>query len=594
MSVRKRPPPSEPLLPLRAPKHRRLADRHVNESENSVVRMEGASGYIQSGLDLMKRVEMAVRTFLQEHTVDASTLPSGPHSESSVARPAASLPPRRPSRPAIPSEFKSGARPQNTSSFIQATSSIPRKVSQRAPKVPPAEVQIPPTTSSTNCVQPAIPPRSRRQSEPNVSARAKVLEPPAQPTQRASARPQAAPTPQIPPHAGPANHVNSRKKYIRRDHIFEKKHKAKVKETREKDMEEMAKKIFEVKRRDGFTGDYASYKSLLHYQARLDRLQNRNEGPLAALSASASLTDLRPTSLEEDAITEDFLQRALDKANASLASRVPVKFDVESPTHQRICAEQRALSDTITRFLRGQWLPASLPAPDDALVDDLLSRRGVVSKCAREQVSDKDLARLRPGQWLNDEIINFYGQLIMTRAEASKENPGMNAQRRCLNVHYFSSFFWSKLEKDGYEKARLAKWTKKFDIFSKDMVLVPVNHRNVHWTAAAINFRRKRIESYDSMGMPREEVFKLLRGYLDAEHRNKKKKPFDFTGWKDYVLDETPQQGNGYDCGVFTCQFLENLSRGRERFLFRQHDVPYLRRRMIWEIGNAKLREDAP
>lgn len=86
-------------------------------------------------------------------------------------------------------------------------------------------------------------------------------------------------------------------------------------------------------------------------------------------------------------------------------------------------------------------------------------------------------------------------------------------------------------------------------------MLIPVNHNNAHWTAAAINFRKKRIESYDSMNMDRGQVFKvrvasrpracfrlththgqLLRQYLDDEHRDKKKKPFDFTGWQDYTL----------------------------------------------------------
>lgn len=108
---------------------------------------------------------------------------------------------------------------------------------------------------------------------------------------------------------------------------------------------------------------------------------------------------------------------------------------------------------------------------------------------------------------------------------------------------------------------------------------------------------------------------KELRKYLDAEHRDKKGKPFDFAGWVDWA-DEvrgcvhswmmdfcfssplpqpqtTPQQENGYDCGVFTCQFLQALSRGEEDdFGFSQVDMPYLRRRMIWEIGNAKLRDD--
>jgi len=161
-----------------------------------------------------------------------------------------------------------------------------------------------------------------------------------------------------------------------------------------------------------------------------------------------------------------------------------------------------------------------------------------------------------------------------------------------LDVHYFSSFFWSKLTKEGYEKGRLAKWTKKIDIFNKDIILIPVNHQNAHWTAAAINFKQKRVESYDSMGMAKEKVFTHLRSYINAEHMNKKKKPFDFTDWKNWAPDTTPQQENGYDCGVFTCQFLETISRGEESFKFSQKNMPYCRRRMIWEIGNATLRDD--
>lgn len=97
--------------------------------------------------------------------------------------------------------------------------------------------------------------------------------------------------------------------------------------------------------------------------------------------------------------------------------------------------------------------------------------------------------------------------------------------------------------------------------------------------------------------------------YIDAEHKNKKKAPFDFTGWVDYTLEvsasdalkclslrtkfqDTPQQENGYDCGVFTCQFLQALSRGEEAFNFTQKDIPYLRRRMIWEVAHARLRDD--
>ncbi|KAF6766191.1 cysteine proteinase [Ephemerocybe angulata] len=235
-------------------------------------------------------------------------------------------------------------------------------------------------------------------------------------------------------------------------------------------------------------------------------------------------------------------------------------------------------------------LPTSLPEDDEKSVEATFRRPGVIAKIAREQVASADIVRLRPRQWLNDEIINFYGAMIMARAEEQKENAVPRG--KILKAFYLSSFFWQKLSTDGYEKGRLAKWTKKVDIFSRDVVLIPVNHGNAHWTAAAINFQKKRFESYDSMGMATEAVWKRLRDYVRAEHLNKKKKPFDFTGWKDWAPDSTPQQDNGYDCGVFTCQFLESLSRGEDDFVFTQEDMPYLRRRMVWEIAHTRLRND--
>lgn len=45
-------------------------------------------------------------------------------------------------------------------------------------------------------------------------------------------------------------------------------------------------------------------------------------------------------------------------------------------------------------------------------------------------------------------------------------------------------------------------------------MLIPVNHNNAHWTGAAINFRRRRIESYDSMGMRRDNVFKVGLNFI--------------------------------------------------------------------------------
>ena len=49
------------------------------------------------------------------------------------------------------------------------------------------------------------------------------------------------------------------------------------------------------------------------------------------------------------------------------------------------------------------------------------------------------------------------------------------------------------------------------------------------------------------------------------------------------VMKDIPQQNNSSDCGMFSCKFAEYLSR-RAEITFDQADMPYFRRRMMWEI----------
>ncbi|KAF9073861.1 hypothetical protein BDP27DRAFT_1318282 [Rhodocollybia butyracea] len=402
-------------------------------------------------------------------------------------------------------------------------------------------------------------------------------------------------------------HTTTTRNYQNRPHILNDRHKQDVKKV----AEETREALFQTRKKRGFRSNRKDFDSLLDYQYLLQT----SEAAKPRFS-SPSMIDLRahyqsdeersrPRRDSDSTSHTQWLTRQLENAlqNAQRVFTEPRPPRPWSPNLDDLKIRHRNKDERIEQRLRPKRapLPSSLPAEDDAKVTALLKQSGHISSYAKEQVSDSDIVRLKPGSWLNDEVINFYGALILGRSDESKENNKENGvvngvvngkKNKLLNAHYFSTFFWQKLERDGYEKGRLAKWTKKIDLFSKDIVLIPVNHNNMHWTAAAINFRQKRIESYDSMMMDRSTVFKRLRAYLDAEHRNKKKTPFDFTGWENHTLPDTPQQENGHDCGVFTCQFLETLSRGEETFNFTQTDIPYLRRRMIWEIGNAKLRTE--
>ncbi|KAJ8487808.1 hypothetical protein ONZ45_g14193 [Pleurotus djamor] len=374
--------------------------------------------------------------------------------------------------------------------------------------------------------------------------------------------------------------------YKNREHIFAKQHKQRVQEERKASRLEMETELYGYERQRGYQSSLDDFRGLLSYRAGLERLQPRD-----ILSPSSSLTDLRelsnPLSRNRRYSFADadgmFLQRALEKARATFNGPKPAKPFI--PSYEQLQLRNRHVDEAIENRLRPKRppVPLQLPPADDAKVNEILSKRGVVSKFERSQVSSDDLARLRPAQWLNDEIINFYGALLTSRSEGGgKENVKGGSGAKKIKAHYFNTFFWPKIL-EGYEKSRLAKWTKKASFLFA--------FGNAHWTSAAINFRKKRIEAYDSLGSDQTSVMNALRGYVDAEHRNKKKKPFDFTGWENYSPSDTPQQENAFDCGVFTCTILEYISRGEEKFDFGQKHMPYFRRRMILEIGTAQLRD---
>ncbi|XP_078484460.1 sentrin-specific protease 1 [Ciona intestinalis] len=180
--------------------------------------------------------------------------------------------------------------------------------------------------------------------------------------------------------------------------------------------------------------------------------------------------------------------------------------------------------------------------------------------------------------WLNDEIINFYMELIVSRSNTTDNLP---------SCHAMNTFFYPKLKSQGYKSVR--RWTKRVDVFSKDIVIYPI-HLGVHWTLAVVKFGDKRIEYLDSMGATNTECLEILKSYLVSEHQDKKKADYDVSDWKiiNMAHTEIPQQMNGSDCGVFTCTFAEYIARNSP-LAFKQSDMPNIRRMMVWEIVNGKL-----
>ncbi|KAG1933752.1 sentrin-specific protease 5 [Pimephales promelas] len=181
-----------------------------------------------------------------------------------------------------------------------------------------------------------------------------------------------------------------------------------------------------------------------------------------------------------------------------------------------------------------------------------------------------DLSTLDDQNWVNDQVINMYGELIM---EATNHK-----------VHFFNSFFYRQFVAKGYEGVR--RWTKKVDLFSKTLILIPL-HLEIHWSLITVDVSKQNINFYDSQGILFKFAVDNILKYILAEAKEKKQLGFQ-KGWKMVVNKTIPQQKNDNDCGVFVLEYCKCLA-FLKPLLFTQEDMPRVRKRIYRELCDCTL-----
>lgn len=159
---------------------------------------------------------------------------------------------------------------------------------------------------------------------------------------------------------------------------------------------------------------------------------------------------------------------------------------------------------------------------------------------------------LRPGGWLNDEIVNCYLKLLQTREGGPR--------RWCPN-----SFFWPKLEEEG--ASAVLRWARRAGVSVaglERLVLVLHVAGGTHWAVAAALpcATPPGVHYYDSLGLPppHDLVQRLEDWYFAAlglEGVSNSK-----LCWR--LLETAPSglQQNGSDCGVLALAVAERLAAG--------------------------------
>ncbi|XP_021727728.1 ubiquitin-like-specific protease ESD4 [Chenopodium quinoa] len=202
------------------------------------------------------------------------------------------------------------------------------------------------------------------------------------------------------------------------------------------------------------------------------------------------------------------------------------------------------------------------------------------------QITGEHLQCLRPGAWLNDEVINVYLELLKER---ERREP-----KKFLNCHFFNTFFYKKLigGRNGYDYKAVRRWTSQrklgYGLLECDKIFVPI-HKEVHWCLAVINKKDKTFQYLDSLGGRDLHVLRILARYFADEVKDKTGQEIDLHSWKQEFVEDLPEQENGFDCGVFMIKYADFYSRGLGLH-FSQENMPYFRQRTAKEI--LRLRAD--
>ncbi|XLR61160.1 ubiquitin-like-specific protease ESD4 [Arachis hypogaea] len=196
------------------------------------------------------------------------------------------------------------------------------------------------------------------------------------------------------------------------------------------------------------------------------------------------------------------------------------------------------------------------------------------------EISGEKFQCLRPGAWLNDEVINLYLELLKER---EKRDP-----QRFLKCHFFNTFFYKKLisGRSGYDFKSVRRWTSQrklgYGLIECDKIFVPI-HKEIHWCLAIINKKDQKFQYLDSLKGMDNQVLKVLARYYVDEVKDKTGKDLDVSSWEKEFVEDLPEQENGYDCGVFMIKYADFYSRGLG-LCFNQEHMPYFRQRTAKEI----------
>ena len=145
---------------------------------------------------------------------------------------------------------------------------------------------------------------------------------------------------------------------------------------------------------------------------------------------------------------------------------------------------------------------------------------------------------------------------------------------------------YTGIKLQGFEHTKT--WVKE-DLRTNDIILIPIHDEMyVHWSLIVIETSTRTVNYFDSLVQRRawDPSPRIFKRYIEKYYKDRGETvTFRINRRKD-----VPYQENGYDCGVFLCQYAERVAR-RSPLNFNQRDLDLVgaRERMTEELLKGRL-----
>lgn len=227
------------------------------------------------------------------------------------------------------------------------------------------------------------------------------------------------------------------------------------------------------------------------------------------------------------------------------------------------------------RRLSAVWPDHSLILIDPefpAILNETRQRRRNVIPTA------EDLPFLYDGEWLNDVVISFYLDLLVTRAVrkgvtglAVLDPQVLSKVKMVINE---SAVFVEKNLVD-----MVCRWLIKPLIVKPDAdrILIACNEERAHWSIAEAIVSDGRVDYYCSAdGDVAEQFKKLIEVLFRTLSRVKQYRKFDRV-WTFKNVRGIPRQSDRCSCGLYLCAFADSLALGKRPCGFGSAHIQSLR-----------------